>query len=351
MRIVKTCLSGRGRKMATVSARLILRAAVANLLTISVLFSAAASADAEQSIVIAAGPSTGLYYSFAQAICKVVDRESKSQPVKCRVKPTDGSIENLKALRAGEFDFVLAQSDWQHHAFLGTGIFAENGPHSELRSVFSAYDEVFTVIVGQHSGIERGTDLRGKRVNIGNPGSGHRDTVLTVLESIGWSTEDFSKTAQLNPGRQINAFCRFELDALVYVVGHPNISVKEITKRCGGRIIPIPCRGTTDTELKLLDFIEQNDPFVCTMVPAGTYDGADATIESFGTIATLVTTASAEPDKVRILVEAVFSNVEYLNQLHSAFERLLPQSMVGRGNTAPLHPTAEAVYRNKNLIQ
>jgi hypothetical protein len=351
MRISKTCRSDSSQKTARIKARFVIRVAVVKLLTIAAFLSTAASANAEQSIVIAGGPSTGLYYSFAQAICKVVDRQTKSQPVKCRVKPTDGSIENLKALRAEEFDFVLAQSDWQRHAFLGTGIFTDNGPHSELRSVFSAYDEVFTVIVGQRSGIERGVDLRGKRVNIGNPGSGHRDTVLTVLDTIGWSTEDFSETAQLNPGKQINAFCRFELDALVYVVGHPNISVKEVTKRCGGRIIPIPCDGTTDTELKLREFIEKNDPFVCTMVPAGTYRDTDTAIESFGTIATLVATAKTDPEKVRTVVQAVFSNVEYLSQLHSAFERLTPHNMVSRGNTASLHPTAEAIYRNRGLIK
>ena len=110
---------------------------------------------------------------------------------------TDGSIYNVNMIRSGELDMGVVQSDWQYHAYHGTSEFKEQGPFKELRALFSVHAEPFTVIARKDSGIKRFKDLKGKRVNIGNPGSGQRATMEVVMKAMGWTMSDFSVVSEL----------------------------------------------------------------------------------------------------------------------------------------------------------
>ncbi len=84
-------------------------------------------------------------------------------------------------------DMGVAQSDWQFHAYNGTSKFEDDGKFDKLRAVFSVHGEPFTVIARADSGITTFDDLKGKRVNVGNPGSGQRATMEVVLDAKGWT--------------------------------------------------------------------------------------------------------------------------------------------------------------------
>ncbi len=142
--------------------------------------------------------------------------------IRCGVESTGGSIYNINAIRGGELDFGVAQSDWQYHAYNGTSRFEEQGPFEGLRAVFSVHPEPFTVVRRADAGIESFDDLLGKRVNVGNPGSGQRGTMEVLMDAKGWTMDDFAVASELQAAEQSQALCDNNIDAMVYTVGHPS---------------------------------------------------------------------------------------------------------------------------------
>ena len=137
----------------------------------------AGTAVAEEFITIGTGGVTGVYYPTGGAICRLVNKGRKDHGIRCSVESTGGSVYNINTIRAGELEFGVAQSDWQYHAYNGSSQFESDGPFEDLRAVFSVHPEPFTVVARADSGIKNFDDMKGKRVNIGNPGSGQRGTM------------------------------------------------------------------------------------------------------------------------------------------------------------------------------
>jgi len=158
---------------------------------------ATTTASAQSFITIGTGGVTGVYYPTGGAICRLVNKGRKEHGIRCSVESTGGSVYNLNTIRAGELDMGVAQSDWQYHAYNGTSKFEEQGPNKDLRAVFSVHAEPFTVVARKDSGIKHFNDLKGKRVNIGNPGSGQRGTMEAVMAAKGWTKDDFALASEL----------------------------------------------------------------------------------------------------------------------------------------------------------
>ncbi len=135
-----------------------------------------AKAAEQQFISIGTGGVTGVYYPTGGAICRLVNKMRKDTGIRCSAESTGGSIYNINTIRAGELEFGVAQSDWQYHAYNGTSKFKDQGKFADLRAVFSVHPEPVTVIASDGSGINNLSDVKGKRLNIGNAGSGTRGT-------------------------------------------------------------------------------------------------------------------------------------------------------------------------------
>ncbi|MFM1892605.1 MAG: hypothetical protein RLZ44_1682, partial [Pseudomonadota bacterium] len=209
------------------------------LLAAGIGFTANGSAAEQTFITIGTGGVTGVYYPTGGAICRLVNKGRKEHGIRCSVESTGGSVYNLNTIRAGELDMGVAQSDWQYHAYHGTSQFAENGPNKELRAVFSVHAEPFTVVARKDSGVKTFDDLKGKRVNIGNPGSGQRGTMEVVMEALGWTKDDFALASELKSAEQSAALCDNKIDAMVFTVGHPSGSIKEATTSCDSVIVEV----------------------------------------------------------------------------------------------------------------
>lgn len=186
-------------------------------------------ASAQDFITIGTGSVTGVYYPTGGAICKLVNKDRKDHNIRCSVESTGGSIYNVNTIRSGELDFGIVQSDWQYHGYNGTSEFAEQGAYKKLRAVFSLHTEPFNIIARADSGIENVKDLAGKRVNIGNPGSGDRATMQVVMDAFGWNNDSFKLAAELKGSERSQALCDNKIDAFIYMVGHPNGAIKEAT--------------------------------------------------------------------------------------------------------------------------
>lgn len=303
----------------------------------------ATTASASSFITIGTGGVTGVYYPTGGAICRLVNKGRKAHGIRCSVESTGGSVYNLNTIRAGELDMGVAQSDWQYHAYNGTDKFADQGPNKDLRAVFSVHAEPFTVVARKDSGIKTFDDLKGKRVNIGNPGSGQRGTMEVVMAAKGWTKKDFSLVSELKAAEQSQALCDNKIDAMVYVVGHPNGSIKEATTSCDTVLIPVDGEAIT----KLVD---DNSYYRIATIPGGMYAGSDADVQTFGVGATFVSSTNTPPDTVYQVVKAVFENFGDFRKLHPAFGNLKKEEMVKDGLSAPLHDGAAKYYSEAGLL-
>jgi TRAP transporter TAXI family solute receptor len=302
-----------------------------------------AAQKAANTIYIGTAGVTGVYYPAGGGICRVVNKSRSQHGVNCAMESTEGSIANIEAMRAGELDMAIVQSDWQFHAYAGDGAFAQAGPYRDLRAVFSLHAEPFTLVAREDSGIRAAADLRGKRVNIGNPGSGQRATTEAVMAANGWTMADFAQASELPSDQQAAALAGGRVDAIVFTVGHPSGEIYDATKSTAARLVPIT--GPTVERL-----VADYPYYAKAMIPGGLYRGNDSATPTFGVRATLVTTAATPDDLVYLVVKSVFENFEQFKSLHPALANLDRREMARAALTAPLHPGAERYYHEAGLI-
>lgn len=294
-------------------------------------------------ITIGTGGPTGIYYPLGGAICRLVNREHRQEGVRCLVDSTDGSIYNLNALRAGELDIAVAQSDQQYNAYKGKGLFAAQGPFKDLRALFSVHDEPFTVVARAHSDIKTLDDLKGKRVNIGSPGSGQRATMEVLMAVKGWSKDDFAEVTELGPAEQSRALCDNKVDAIVYTVGHPNRSILEATTACDSAFVQI-------ADDQVAQFLRNNPHYTSAVIPGGMYRGNPEDTKTFGVKATVVASADIPAEMIYWTVKAVFENFSEFKNSQQTFANLTKESMIKEGNSAPFHEGALRYYKEAGLL-
>ncbi len=304
----------------------------------------AGAANAQEFITIGTGSVTGVYYPTGGAICKLINKGRQQHNIRCSVESTGGSIYNINTIRAGELDFAIVQSDWQYHGYNGTSKFAEQGAYKKLRAMFSLHTEPFNIIARADSGINSVKDLKGKRVNIGNPGSGDRATMGVVMEAMGWTLGSFQLAAELKGSERSQALCDNKIDAFIYMVGHPNGAIKEATTSCDAKLVP-----ATGSEIDKI--VADNPYYAYTTVPIGMYRGTNQDVHSFGVAATMVTSADVSDDVAYNVAKAVFEDFDTFKRLHPAFAHLKKTEMVKAGLSIPLHPGAEKYYKEAGLIK
>ena len=295
-------------------------------------------------ITIGTGGVTGVYYPTGGAICRLVNKNKKEHGVRCNVESTGGSVYNINTIRAGELEMGVAQSDWQFHAYNGTSKFKDKGAYKDLRAVFSVHGEPFTVVARADSGIKNFDDLKGKRVNIGNPGSGQRGTIELIMQAKGWTNDDFKVASELKAAEMSKALCDNKIDAYVYVVGHPNGSIKEATTTCDATLVTVK-----DSVVDKI--VADADYYKYSTIPGGTYRGTPDDVTTFGVAATFVASAQVPENVVYTVVKSVFENFEDFKKLHPAFASLKKEEMVKEGLSAPLHAGALKYYKEVGLIK
>ncbi|MFO7484489.1 TAXI family TRAP transporter solute-binding subunit [Oceanibaculum nanhaiense] len=302
------------------------------------------AAQAQQKFfTIGTGGVTGVYYPAGGAICRLVNADRKTHGLRCSVESTGGSIYNINAISQGEMEIGVAQSDWQYHAYNGTAGQFEGKPIKQIRAMFSLHPEPFTVLARKDSGIKNFEDMKGKRVNIGNPGSGQRATMDVVLKAKGWTTADFSLASELKPAEQSQALCDNKVDAIVYTVGHPNGSIQEATTSCETVLVNV--------DGPAIDKLLAENPFYSkATIPGGMYTGNANDTTTFGVGATVVTSATVAEDVVYQTVKAVFENFDDFKKLHPAFGVLDKKGMTMNALSAPLHDGAAKYYREAGLM-
>lgn len=317
------------------SPRRLLTRLCSSLAVLLLLFEVASAQ--ERQVIVGTAPVSGVYFPAGGAICRLVNVQRAQSGLRCLVEATEGSAENLSRLKSGDLDLSLLQSDWQYHAYQGSGGGVSDQPFLELRSVISLQAQALTVVTARESEIRDLTGLKGKRVNLGPSGSAVQATSELLIESLGWSGDSFDEVFELGVEEQVDALCAGLIDAFILPVTHPNGIVAAATEGCLARVIDIT-GGPVDKVL--LDW-----PFYArSVIPAGLYRGNPNEITSFGLRATLVSTVNTPAETVYQLVKAVFEQLDELRRQHPALIGLTAENMISYGISAPLHEGALLYY-------
>ncbi|MGM8932664.1 TAXI family TRAP transporter solute-binding subunit [Salinicola halophyticus] len=300
-----------------------------------------AMAQDQQYITIGTGGQTGVYYVVGQSVCRMVNRSAEESGIRCNAPSTGGSVANINGIKSGELNMGVAQSDVQFNAYEGKAQFDQ--PMENLRSVFSLHGEPLTILAREDANIHSVQDLKGKRVNIGNPGSGQRATMEVLMDAEGWDTSVFSLASELGAAEMASALADNNIDAMAYVVGHPNGAIQEATTTVPSNLVPL-----NDDVVKGL--VDKFPYYSMATIPGGMYEGNPDDVETFGVRATFVTSADVDDEIVYQTVKAVFDNFDRFKRLHPAFANLKPEDMISQGLSAPLHEGAKRYYKEQGWL-
>ena len=321
--------------------KLLSTVAIASLVATSFTTGSAIAAS-QQFVSIGTGGVTGVYYPTGGAICRLVNKNRKKHGIRCSAESTGGSIYNINTIRAGELEFGVAQSDWQYHAYNGTSKFSEKGKFSKLRAVFSVHPEPVTVIARDDSGVKQLSDVKGKRMNIGNPGSGTRGTWEVIEAAMGWKRGDLKLAAEMKSAETGQAVCDDKIDAYFWLVGHPSALTQESLASCAAHLVDV--KGPAIDKL-----VSENSFYRTATIPAGMYNN-DRDIQTFGVGATFVSSSDVPDNVVYTIVKSVFDNFDDFKKLHPAFANLKEKEMITDSLSAPIHPGAAKYYKERGWM-
>ncbi|HEY6982267.1 TAXI family TRAP transporter solute-binding subunit [Reyranella sp.] len=293
-------------------------------------------------VTIGTGGVTGVYYAVGGAVCRLMNKARAKTGIRCSVESTGGSVFNANAIGTGEQEFGMAQSDVQYNAIKGVAQFKDK-PVADLRAVFSVHPEPFTVLARPDAGVTKFEDFKGKRFNIGNPGSGTLASMEELLKQMGWTRASFALAAELKADEQGTALCDNKIDGFFYGVGHPSAAIQDPTTACGAKLIPLTGKAVDD-------LVKEHPYYAYATIPGGMYANNPNPTKTYGVLATMITSAKVPDEVVYDLVKAVFDNFDEFKKLHPAFAHLDPKQMVKDGLSAPLHPGAVKYYKEKGWM-
>ncbi|GHT83491.1 C4-dicarboxylate ABC transporter substrate-binding protein [Betaproteobacteria bacterium] len=327
------------RKTTLATAATVLTAAFA----LSGLFAPTPAVAQQRFVTIGTGSVTGVYYAVGGAICRSVNRSRSEHGIRCSAESTAASTYNINTLRAGELVFGIAQSDAQYNAYRGQGAFKGHGAFTELRTVFALYHEPLTILARQDAGITKFEDLRGKRFNIGNPGSGTRTTIDDLLAGLGMTVHDFAPASELKPDEHGAALCANTIDSFAFVVGHPAANIQEPAAACSAQLVSL-------TGPAIDKLIAKHPYYAIATIPGGMYANNPHDTQTYGVVATVVTSSRVPDAVVYAVVKSVFETLDDFKKLHPALADLAPKHMIRDGLSAPLHNGAVRYYKEKGWL-
>ena len=303
-----------------------------------------ASAQQQKFITIGTGGVTGVYYPAGGAICRLVNRDRAKHGLRCSVESTGGAVANVNLLKAGEVEFGVAQTDVQFNATKGLGQFQKDGAFSDLRAIFAMHPEPVTVVARKEANIAKLEDFKGKRFNVGNPGSGTRSSMEELMAAMGMKPADFALASELRPDEHGPALCDGKIDGFVYVVGHPSANIQDPTTICGAKLISLT--GPAVDKL-----VKEKPYYAAATIPGGMYPNNPNPTATYGVLAVLVSSAKVPADVVYVVVKTVFENLDEFKKLHPALANLKAEDMVKNAQSAPLHEGAARYYKEKGWIK
>ncbi len=279
-------------------------------------------------LVIGSGVVTGLYFPTAGMIQRLANDQAQAanSALRFAVESTAGTLDNLKSLQSGEIALAIAQSDKVAED-------AKNNP--SLRSLIALHPETLAIVVKNDSPIKSLSDLKGKAFNLGPDGASPRLVMSALAAALGWTPADSAKASDQPLADQATALCLGAVEAITYVVPHPNAAVAQAMTQCPTRLIPI-----LSSEASALT--AQNAAYMASTIRAGDYSGMGVDVPSVGVRAMLVTTDKLPAPAAEALVKAILSNQAAMSLVHTSLGSLSTADVTAAETVLPLHDGAKA---------
>ena len=294
-------------------------------------------------VTIGTGNTTGVYYSAGHAVAKVYNPKAAVHGFRLDAEASNGSVDNINEVLSGKLEFGIAQADMLYKAREGREPW-QGTPQKNLRAVAALYTEAVLFVTRKDEDIRTPEDLRGKRLNIGAPGSSDNENALTILEIVGLDPESDLTIKEEMAVDASELLENGEIDAYMYTVGHPSLSIREAA--VGGRRIRL-----VPVDPALLESRARGRAFLTkTKVDTRYYPGLESQGDMYtiGVKAILFTRADMPSETVSAVVRELTDNFDLFRRQHPAFGKLTLEDLT-RDTIVPFHPGAEAVYRQHGL--
>lgn len=334
-----------------------------NLSALRVIASAAAfaagmgtaAAQTPQKLVLSAGKNDPALI-FAQNLCSLVNAQQKRLNLACNVQESGGAVESLQALDGEDVHIAFARADWVQQAIAGTGPFRDKGPvrgsgrqrvggpNEDIRALFGLQVDAFALLTRADANIKALADMKGKRLNLGPPGSAARTVYETLAPALGWQYRDFAIAAELSPADQVNALCRGRVDAIFFIGAQPDNALRAATAACDTAFVSV-----TGSEVDTLD--KNNPILIRAVIPGGLYKPAPRDVPTLGIAVTAVTTSKLDVRIVYEVSKLVFDNLARFHRADPALARLDPKRMTGDGLVGTIHDGAARLYKERGLLR
>jgi len=308
-----------------------------SILIISSYARAESSYNQPQFINVGTGGLFGAYYPMGSALCRITNRTRAQNGIHCKAESTSGSTTNIIKISEGDVDLGLVANSTLKEAYDGSAGFAPAGPNHKLRTVLTLHEEPFTIVVRKDANISSFEDLKGKRVNIGNPGSSHRMIMDKLMEMRGWHSNDFALQSELSSEKQSKALCTNQIDAFVFAEGNPSASIMEAARSCNARIIGVGnIPGAQDFERMT--------------IPKGLYPGQRAKLRTIGVTASLAASSDIPTEVVYRLTKGLIENFDDMKSMHPGFRQLSTATLLKSNSDVPLHGGARRYFVEVGLL-
>ena len=312
-----------------------------------------ARADQVRFFQIGTATTGGTYFLIGGVLANAVSNPPGTRPCdrggSCGVpglivvaQSTSGAVENVNLLRQKRLESALVQADIAHAAREGQNPF-DKTPYPDLRAIANLYTETIHLVVRADGGMKGPADLRGKRVALGEQGSGTLVTARALLSTYGLS-EKTVKPFYLSPGAAGDRLVAGELDAFVIVGGYPLPAVAELARRLPIALLPFDDGRAAQLKKRLPFFTESR-------IDADTYENVPATA-SLGVGAQWLVRADMKPTLVHDITAALWNEQTrlMLDNGHPRGKSIRLETALD-GLSVPLHPGAETYYREAGMVK
>ncbi|MBN2794623.1 MAG: TAXI family TRAP transporter solute-binding subunit [Clostridia bacterium] len=291
-----------------------------------------------ENLKFATGLAGGIYYPLGSSIAEMLTDSNLGFIISAY--STSASVQNCNLIKTSEFDMALIQCNVAYWAYNGRGMFEE--PVEQLNGIASLYTEVIQVVARKDANIRSIADLKGKRVNIGDYGSGNYFDAINLLNAYGMSESDLI----IDEDKVDNAYLSMvneNLDAIIMTAGIPTGTIQNIASEVEIEIVPM------DDEI--IDALVRSEPYlVKTLIPAGTYKNIERDILTLGTEALLVVSESLDDDLVYEMTKNFWNSISHLNNNSLNIDNIDLETAL-RGMSIPIHPGARKYYEEKNILE
>ena len=310
----------------------------ASVLFAVVLLAGCSKANAKKDYILATGGTGGTYYPFGGAIANIWN--TKIENMNVTAQATGASAENLRLINKGDAEFGTVQNDVMDYAFNGTDMFAGE-KLSNIATIGTLYPEVIQIAVSENSGINSIYDFKGKRISVGDAGSGVEFNAKQIMEGYGLTFNDIKKS-NLSFKESAEAIQNGTLDGCFITAGVPNAALQELAFSAGLKLIPVSGNEAATV-------MDKYGYYTATTIPGGTYKGSGEDVPALAIKATLAVSASLDEDTVYEMTKALFENLQELGNAHAKGKEVSAASAV-TGVSVPFHPGAVKYYKEIGLM-